>query len=218
MLQLLYLIVEAVGEEGLKPTATGNLPRAVSRQIAKKYLSEEKYEYWTKFGEFMSEIDITDLNPARLIAESTGFIRKYQGRFTITKKCRQLIQSNAWAEIYEQLFLTLVKKINWAYISNGHEIPFFQHSFAFTMYLLYKYGHESRSFDFYENYFINAFPMLCDQFTDSERISGRDFLKNNYAAQALYSFGGLTGLIKFQHSTVLQVTPLLYGLVWFDHE
>ena len=70
MLQLLSLIVEAVGEEGLKPTVTGNLPRAVSRQIAKKYLSEEKYKYLTQTGEFMSENDIPDLNTARLIAES----------------------------------------------------------------------------------------------------------------------------------------------------
>ena len=44
LLSLFTLLVEAIGEQGLKPTAKGNLPRQFCRESALTYWGEETYQ------------------------------------------------------------------------------------------------------------------------------------------------------------------------------
>lgn len=219
LLSLLLLITEAVGMDGLKPTATGNLPRAVSRDIARRYFSAEKYEYLTKYGEFMSENDVPDLQEARLVATMAGFIKKYQGKFIISKECRKLIDSNAWADIYERLFKIYIQKFNWAYPASDIEMPFFQQSFAFTLFLFHIFGNEERSSDFYAEEYIAAYPMLYDQVPGTQYSSGEAHVKRAYDIQVIHAFGRMCGFVTCDfklHKSMYTVTPLLNRMVWFE--
>lgn len=219
LLRLLSLITEAVGMDGLKPTATGNLPRGVSRDIARRYFSEETYEFLTRYGEFMSENDVPDLQEARLIATMAGFIKKSQGKFVISKECRKLIDSNAWADIYEKLFKIYTQKFNWAYPASIIEMPFFQQSFAFTLFLFHIFDNEPRSSDFYANEYIAAFPMLCDQIPGTEHLSGESIVKSAYTSQAIHAFGKMCGFLTgdfTMYKSMFTVTPLLNRFVWFE--
>ena len=76
VLTLFRLLVEAIGEKGLKPTATGNLPRNFCREAALTYWGEETYRERTRFGGINKEEDFPDLNTTRHIAEMAGLIRK----------------------------------------------------------------------------------------------------------------------------------------------
>jgi hypothetical protein len=219
LLKLLLLITEAVGINGLKPTVKGNLPRAVSREIARSYFSVEKYEYLTRYGEYMSENDIPDLQEARLIAMKAGFIKKSQGKFVVSKECRKLIDSNAWADIYERLFLIYIQELNWAYPQRGIEIPFFQQSFAFTLFLFHVFAKEQRSSDFYAEEYIAAFPMLYEQLPGTEYYSGETIVKNAYDLQAIHAFGRMCGFLTceyLKYKAMYTVTPLLNRMVWFE--
>lgn len=50
ILTLFRLLVDAIGEQGLKPTAKGNLPRAFCREAALAYWGEDFYRERTRYG------------------------------------------------------------------------------------------------------------------------------------------------------------------------
>ena len=79
ILTLFGLLAEAIGEKGLKPTATGNLPRIVCREAASVYWGEETYREYTRFGGINKEDDFSHLHVTRLVAGLAGSPRMYSG-------------------------------------------------------------------------------------------------------------------------------------------
>jgi hypothetical protein len=75
ILTLFDLLVGAIGEQGLKPTAKGNLPRKFCRESALVYWGEQRYRENTQFGGINREDDFLDLHVTRLVAELAGLIR-----------------------------------------------------------------------------------------------------------------------------------------------
>jgi hypothetical protein len=57
ILTLFGLLAEAVGEKGLKATATGNLPRNVCREAALSYWGDETYRENTRYAGINKEDD-----------------------------------------------------------------------------------------------------------------------------------------------------------------
>jgi len=54
---LFQLLHDAIGDGGLKPTATGNLPRQTCREVALAFWGAEKYAKESRHGEMRSESD-----------------------------------------------------------------------------------------------------------------------------------------------------------------
>ena len=52
IMRLFVMLVDAIGEQGLKATATGNLPRNFVRASALAYWGEEQYQEYTGAGTF----------------------------------------------------------------------------------------------------------------------------------------------------------------------
>jgi hypothetical protein len=223
ILRMLELLAAAIGDKGLKPTATGNLPLAASREIAAQYLSSEELEKRTRFGDFRSEMNILELHTVRLAAMLAGLVRKYRGRFITSKACRDMILAKEWPKIYEKLFRTYIIKFNWAYPRAFIEVPFFQQSFAFSLYLLTRFGDQPRPASYYSDLFLNAFPTLINmEVPGSDAWSPRDRLKTAYSHQVLDTFGGLFGLVIYEHMPygserpdTVTVLPLLASVVDF---
>jgi hypothetical protein len=90
VLTLFELLTGAIGEQGLKPTAKDNLPLKFCREAAQVYWGEQKHRENTQFGGINREDDFLDLHITRLVAELAGLIRKYKGRFILTRDCRSL--------------------------------------------------------------------------------------------------------------------------------
>ena len=57
VMDVLSLLADAIGEKGLKPTGTGNLPRQLCRDIALAHLGEEGYAEHTRYGNINKEPD-----------------------------------------------------------------------------------------------------------------------------------------------------------------
>ena len=217
--RLLSLMVDAIRENRLKPTATGNLPRDVSREIAQQYLTPERYKYLTQRGEFRSENDIPDLQVVRFVSEMAGYIGKYKGRFVVKQKCRKLLESNEWAQIYETLFKTFVRRCNWGYNNRFPEVPFFRESFGFTLFLLHKYGNISHSTNFYADNVIAAFPVLFHDVPESESELYKHVLNGSYISQVIYTFGEIAGVLRAEYRLGqygVEAQPLLKRLVIFN--
>jgi hypothetical protein len=198
---LFQLLFAAIGEGGLKPTVTGNLPRQTCRDLALAYWGEEKYAAAARYGEIRSEPEFIDLHVTRLVAEVAGLVRKYQGKFILSKDCRKLMAEHGLAGVYPRLFLAFVRKYNWGFRDRWQEIPMVQQSFLFTLHLLNRYGDSWRPNAFYEDCFLRAFPQLLHE-TKGDYLPPETVLRRCYSLRCLENFAEFLGLVEIERDPV----------------
>jgi hypothetical protein len=224
VLTLFKLLADAIGEQGLKPTAKGNLPRNFCRQAALVYWGEQRYQENTRYGGINREEDFDDLHVTRLVAELAGVIRKYKGRFILSRDCCRLLAGDGMTTIYLKLFRTYVEQFNWAYRDGYPELRFIQSAFLFTLYLLTRYGDAWRPQVFYEDAFPGTFPMLLDEVPPNQVISPDETVRHSYTWRALVHFAGFLGLATVEpvsnellcHEYRVKSLPLLGQVVQFQ--
>lgn len=195
---LFFLLTEAIGEQGLKPTAKGNLPRRFCRDAALAYWDEQSYQENTRYGGINRENDFADLHSTRLVAELAGLIRKYKGRFILSRDCRRLLAEGDLAAVYPILFRTYVEQFNWAYRDGYPELHFMQSAFLFTLYLLTHYGDTWRPQAFYEDAFLRAFPSVLGEVPPSLVFSPEEDVRRCYTWRTLVHFAGFLGLAEVE--------------------
>ena len=224
ILSLFNLLASAIGTDGLKPTATGNLPRNVCRDAAKTYWGAEEYLRQSRYGEMRSEPEFRELHTTRLVAELAGLIRKYKGKFILSKECRKLLAEKGPAGVYPRLFRAYVMDYNWAYQDHLEEIPFYQQSFLFSLYLLSCYGGEWQSSTFYEDGFLRAFPRLLDQVQPfGSYYSPEKVVRLSFSSRCLEKFALFMGLVvvdrsgndRYSEEFMVKKMPLLDEFVQF---
>jgi hypothetical protein len=225
ILHLVQEITAAIDEKGLKATAKGNLPLKLCK-LAKvdyqKYKPEGDYLYRRNIN---SEVDFDDLHTARIILELSGLLRKTKGRFFLTKKYQQIVKKSGLAGLYPLLLKTYCRKFNWGFRDGYEEIPFIQHSFLFTMYLLKLHGDDWKPFFIYEDYFLQAFPMVINEAESEPYRSAEDGVRAFYSIRTLdrfLHFMGLASIEKipgdkpFQKKYQIKRLPLLDEVVRFS--
>ncbi|MFA7530587.1 MAG: hypothetical protein WCY98_02755 [Castellaniella sp.] len=229
MLSLFLMLVEGIGDKGVKATAKGNLPRALCRELAAAHRERFPYpdRYWV--DAISTETDAPDLHAVRVVGQLAGLIRRYKGRIIVSQKCRKLIRRNDGHGLYFALFDCYTRKFNWAYRDGFPDLPFVQHSFMMTLYMLARHGDEARATDFYVDAYLRAFPMVLDQIPEA-RMGGRgagDKFRALYTWRCLRQFVVFTGLgeLAFERNpegsgferyrVSIRATPLLNALVQF---
>lgn len=223
ILTLFEMLVEAIGETGLKPTAKGNLPRKVCREAALTYWGEEVYREKTRFGDINREEDFMDLHVARLVAELAGLVRKYKRRFILSRNCRALLAGKGLAALYPQMLKAYAEQFNWSYRDRYPELRFIQTAFLFTLYLLARYGDTWRPHEFYEDSFLRAFPMVLDEVSQHPVFSPEEEVRRCYTWRTLVHFVGFFGLAavepvsdkRFGREYRVKGLPLLHAAVQF---
>jgi len=198
MLNLFRLLVEAIGEEGLKPTAKGNLPRAFCREAAQIHLGEEGYREKTRYVNINKEEDFFDLHVTRLVAELAGLVRKYRGKFILGGECRKILTKHGLAGIYPRLLRAYIEKFNWGYRDRYAELGFIQQSVLFTLYLLHNHGKTWLPHLFYEDAFLRAFPMVLEHVPPDDFFGPERTVRSCYTLRALEHFAGFLGLAKVE--------------------
>lgn len=191
--RLFSLLVEAIGEQGLKPTAKGNLPRRFCREAALAYWGEEKYQEETRLGGINREADFFDLHVTRIVAELAGLIRTYKGKFILSRDCRRLLAESGLAAVYPRLFRAYAEPFNWAYRDGHADVPFIQQAFLFTLYVLWRHGDTSRPQTFYEDAFLRAFPVALND-VPPMFSTAEETLRRCYTWRTLVNFAGFLGL------------------------
>lgn len=213
ILTLFQLLVDAIGEQGLKPTAKGNLPQKLCRASALSFWGEETYECNTSCGGINKEEDFFELHVTRLVAGLAGLIRKYKGRFILSRKCRKLLTDGGMAAIYPLLFRAFTEQYNWAYGDRHEEINFIQNTFLFSLYLLNRYGDDSRSSVFYEDCFLNAFPMVVNEFEPRPYSTPEQTIRSAYTLRTLVRYADFMGLAKVESADREQLFSSEYQVV-----
>lgn len=197
VVRLLVLLVEAIGDKGLKATATGNLPRNFCRESARAFWGEAKYQNRTKIFSIRTEPEFQEMHCLRIVAELAGIIRKYKGKFIVAGKYKKMLAESGPAAVYFELFKAYAQQFNWAYLDGYPELDFPRQAFLFTLYLLHKYGGQPRRDTFYEDIFIKAFPQLLDEVTGTPYMSAEETVRSCYSQRSLAGFATFFGLIEF---------------------
>ncbi|MGC8492389.1 MAG: SEC-C domain-containing protein [Syntrophobacteraceae bacterium] len=202
ILKLFSLLIEALGDQGVKSTSTGNLPRNLCRDIAMAYRGEEKYREIYRSGELRSEPEFFDLHVTRLVSGLSKFIRKYKGKFIVSGECRKLMNKQGLAGIYPKLFRDFATSYNWAFRDRWQPVPLIQQSFLFSLYLLKRHGTEWQSNRYYEDWFLRAFPSVLQEVSPvGEYFSPEKILRSCYSLRCLDSFAGFLGLVEIQRDS-----------------
>jgi len=147
-----------------------------------------------RYGGIRSEVDFEELHCTRLVAELAGLVRKYRGKFVLTRKCRDLLAKQNNGHLYFELFKAYTTKFSWAYRDGYPEADIVQHSFLYTLFLLTSFGDIERSQQFYEGRFITAFPMALDMFPETSYSSTDEQARRVYSLRALDRFAGFFGM------------------------
>ncbi|MBN1625674.1 MAG: SEC-C domain-containing protein [Deltaproteobacteria bacterium] len=198
ILSLFSMLVDAIGDKGMKPTAKGNLPRNFCREAAMSYWGEETYLENTLFCGINREEDFFEMHITRIIAGIAGLVRKYKGRFMLSRNCRSLMSKMGLAGIYPRLFRAYVEKFNWGYCDRYPDIFFIRHSFLFTLYLLKRYGGTWHPQTFYEDCFLRAFPMLLDHVEPTPFYTPEQEIRSCYTLRAMKRFARFLGLAEVE--------------------
>jgi len=221
--RLLSLLADAIGEAGLKPTARGNLPRKFCREAALAYFGEEDYREITRFVGINSETDFRELHAARLVAEMAGLVRKNKGKFTLSRKYRELLAKHGMRGIYPCLLQASARDYEWGYQDRYPDFPFIQSSFAFTLFLLTKYGDEQRPDTFYIEKYLRAFPVLLKEVSEIS-LTQEKFIGSCYSHRTFTRFAEFMGLVEiervghrfFPDEILIRKKPLLGAVVRFN--
>jgi hypothetical protein len=145
-----------------------------------------------------SEDDFGDLHATRIILEIAGLLRKTKGRFFLTKKYQQIVGKKGLAGLYPVIFKTCCSKFNWGYRDGYDDIPFIQQSFLFSLYLLQLHGDKWKPFQIYEDYFLQAFPMVINEIEPSPYSSAEDDIRACYRIRVLERFLHFMGLASIE--------------------
>lgn len=198
IVRLFTLLMAAIGEEGLKPTATGNLPRSVCREIALAFYGEDGYREETRYGGINTEPDFSELHVTRLIGELAGFVRKYRGKFITGREYRQLSAREGMTALYPRLFEAFVQRYEWGYLDRYPELTFIQTSFLFTLRLLSRYGDQWRPESFYVEHYLRAFPSLFENAPELTYWTPEQLVGKCYSLRTLQRFAEFMGLVEIE--------------------
>ena len=201
IMQIFMPMVEAIGENGLKTTAKGNLPLKFCKAMAEQLRQSDDGTRLRRFGGISSEIDLEVLHCTRLVAQLAGLIRKYRGKFVLTKKCQKMLDVEDNDNIYLELFKAYTTKFNWGYRDGHPEAGIVQHSFLYTLFLIASFGNVQQPQQFYEDKFLAAFPMALDMFPVTSYSTAEDEARHCYFLRSIDRFAVFFGLIELSSTS-----------------
>jgi hypothetical protein len=144
-------------DKQIKLTPLGALPRKVMVELYdKKILLDEDIE--SGITKLWKEQDCISIANARFTAELAGLVRKANGKLALTKKGAKLIQPENRIPLFKLFFQTFTDKLMWGSNDLYPDKTVGQLGWAFSVYMLKKFGEQAHAVDFYAEKYIKAFP------------------------------------------------------------
>jgi len=150
-------------DKQIKLTPLGALPKKV---IVELYDKRFLLDYFIESGitKLWREENWIAMRSARLSAQLAGLVKKTAGKFTLTKKATNLLESNNRIQIFKQFYQAYTEKFLWSFNDGYPEHPIGQLGWAFSVMMLDKFGDQPQSADFYAEKYLRAFPIFIGLF------------------------------------------------------
>ena len=210
---LLHLVLDlaaALGDDGFKATAKGNLPRAYVQAAAERYQATKwRLDSIEGIERARSEEDFRHLYVARLVARMAGLITLRRGRWSLTRKYRSTLDRHGAAGVYAQLFRAFVTRYAWNSADLFAELDIVQISWAFSLLQLVRYGDTWRDGRFYADRFVRAFPTALQEASHAlaDHPWQRDpagEVRDAYDVRVLRRFAAYLGLVEIESGRDLE--------------
>ena len=147
----------------IKLTPLGALPKKTLHELYNHRLITE-YVIELGISKLTREIDSSVLTSLRINTQLTGAIKKNNGKLTLTKQGEKLLQSDKRHELFRLTLQTFTDKFNWSYNDGYPEHPIGQLGWGFSVYLLFQFGSQPQTVQFYADKYLKAFPMFLQYF------------------------------------------------------
>ncbi|MEO6550513.1 MAG: hypothetical protein ABIN94_21080 [Ferruginibacter sp.] len=163
-------------EKQIKLTPLGALPRKVVIELyEKRFITHDIIE--SGIAKINREHDCMSVLSARLTAEIAGLVRKANGKLTLTKNTTKLLKENNRNQLFKKFLQAFTDKFLWSYNDGYAEQPVAQLGWAFSAFMLYKLGGETRQADFYASRYLKAFPTFISFFKESYSTPEDQFIR-----------------------------------------
>ena len=141
----------------IKLTPLGALPRKIMVELYdKRILLDEHIE--SGLIKLWKEQDCISIANARFTTELAGLVRKANGKLNLTKKSVKLLQVENRIQLFKVFFQAFTEKLLWGSNDGYPDKTVGQLGWAFSVYMLMKFGNQANTTDFYAEKYLKAFP------------------------------------------------------------
>lgn len=190
----------------IKLTKTGSLPVKIVRQIYdQRFILDEHIE--SGVSKLSQEMYCPVIHLTRILCELMGVTKKRNGKLSLTKLGEKSL--NNPSELFSLLFQTFARKFNWAYFDGYTEHPIGQFGMGYSLYLLGKYGNQTRESTFYSEMYFRALPDLKETIEPSLYSDTEDSAHNCYTVRTFERFLVYFGVVEVERTNFY---PLAYNI------
>jgi len=131
-----------MGESGIPATAKGNLSRAFVLAMNERMSFSEYDGEWRPYIKVHKEDDVWPLHVLRVVLTVGGVIRKYRGRFLVTKRGAKLAADERTGALQAHLVRTFFGTFNLGYLDRFRDDSTFQTTVAYSLWMIRRIGDE----------------------------------------------------------------------------
>lgn len=158
-----YVLNRLLEINGLKLTQKGFLPIYFVKEIYNtKFIKEEMID--DELIKLYSETSSFAVRVTRLISELGGLVINKKNKLYLSSEWIESVVNKDRQKILQFVLSTYTQKLDWAYISRYQRHNIGQLGFAFSIFLLSKYGSVLRDSMFYADKYLKAFPSQLSPF------------------------------------------------------
>lgn len=206
-------------ETPLRLTPLGALPRKYLRELyAYGFIREEGLE--TGLFTLSREIDSLAITTLHQTTRLAGLARLVRGQLLLTKKGSQLLDPAHRPTLWALVLDTFTTRFLWASHDGYPSQTVGQTGWAYSVYLLARFGQQPHPVSFYAEYYQRAFPFVPAEFTDPVYRTPLEQLTHCYGVRTFergLNWFGLLGpqpqsAVLPQSDQLLTASPLLAQL------
>jgi hypothetical protein len=131
-----------MGESGIPATVKGNLSRAFVLAMNERMRFSEYDGEWRPYIKVHKEDDVWPLHILRVVLTVGGVIRKYRGRFLVTKRGAKLAADERAGALQAHLVRTFFGAFNLGYLDRFRDDSTFQTTVAYSLWMMRRIGDE----------------------------------------------------------------------------
>jgi hypothetical protein len=183
-------------DKQIKLTPLGALPKKVLVEVYdKKLLLDEHIE--SGIVKLWKEHDCISIMTARYTSEFGGLVKKTNGKLSLTKKGSKLLQPENRLQLFNAFFQTFTESFMWSNNDGFTAEPVGQIGWAFSIFMLDKFGDQPRLADFYADKYLKAFPHFVT-FFDHRYSTPQQQFSRCYSIRTFDRFAFWFGFVKIE--------------------
>lgn len=181
-------------ENYIKLTKHGALPVKIVKELYNyKFITDDLIE--AGLSKLHREGYIIPIRASHNVALISGILKKVKRKLLLTRYGKSIIGGSR-QKFFEQVLETYTTRYNWASNDTYSEFSFGQFGWAFTIFLLFRYGNKPKTKQFYAQLFMKAFPTFIEFFPEKEYCSREEAFINCYILRIFERFVEWFGFVE----------------------